>query len=48
MDVGMDGHTEFRPYDLHREVINKMKNQPIGSELGQNDHHVDGMKNVVG
>jgi hypothetical protein len=25
-----------------------MKKQPIGSELGQDDHHVDGMKNVVG
>ena len=48
MDVGIDGHSEFRPYDLHREIINKMKNQPIGSELGQDDHHVDGMKNVVG
>jgi calcineurin-like phosphoesterase family protein len=48
MDVGIDGHSEFRPYDLHREIINKMKNQPIGSELGQDDHHVDGMKNIIG
>jgi calcineurin-like phosphoesterase family protein len=48
MDVGMDGHLEFRPYDLHYEVLNPMKKQPIGSELGVDDHHVDEMKNVVG
>ncbi len=48
MDVGMDGHLEFRPYDLHHEILNPMKKQPIGSELGPDDHHVDGMKNVVG
>jgi calcineurin-like phosphoesterase family protein len=48
MDVGMDGHPEFRPYDLHREILNPMKKQPIGSELGVDDHHVDEMKNVVG
>jgi len=48
MDVGMDGHPEFRPYDLHYEILNPMKKQPIGSELGQDDHHVDEMKNVVG
>jgi hypothetical protein len=44
----MDGHPEFRPYDLHREVLNMMKKQPIGSDLGQDDHHTDGMKNVIG
>jgi len=48
MDIGMDGHPEFRPYDLHREILNPMKKQPIGSELGVDDHHVDEMKNVVG
>ncbi len=48
MDVGMDGHLEFRPYDLHREILNPMKKQPIGSELGVDDHHTDEMKNVVG
>ena len=48
MDVGMDGHLEFRPYDLHREILNPMKKQPIGSELGVDDHHVDEMKNVEG
>jgi hypothetical protein len=29
-------------------VLNPMKKQPIGSELGVDDHHVDEMKNVVG
>jgi hypothetical protein len=48
MDVGMDGHPEFRPYDLHREILNPMKKQSIGSELGVDDHHVDEMKNVIG
>jgi calcineurin-like phosphoesterase family protein len=48
MDVGMDGHPEFRPYDLHREIMNPMKKQPIGSELGDDEHHIDKLKNVVG
>jgi len=48
MDVGMDGHPEFRPYDLHREIMNPMKKQPIGSELGADEHHIDKLKNVVG
>ena len=47
MDVGMDGNPEFAPYDL-RMVINDMKNRPIGSELGVDDHHTDELKNVVG
>jgi calcineurin-like phosphoesterase family protein len=48
MDVGMDGHLEFRPYDLHREVITPMLKRPIGSELGHLDHHVDDIKGIVG
>jgi hypothetical protein len=48
MDVGMDGHPEFRPYDLHREIINPMKKVVIGSELGPLDHHTDDMKGIVG
>ena len=39
MDVGMDGHPEFRPYDLHREILNPMKKVEIGSEMGKDDHH---------
>jgi len=41
MDIGLDGHLEFRPYDLHREVINPLKRLPTGSELGALDHHID-------
>jgi calcineurin-like phosphoesterase family protein len=48
MDVGMDGHPEFRPYNLLKEIMNPMKKIPIGSELGSDDHHLDEMKNVVG
>ena len=48
IDVGVDGHPEFRPYDLYNEVIKPMKKVSIGSELGHNDHHTDTMKNIVG
>jgi calcineurin-like phosphoesterase family protein len=48
MDVGMDGHPEFRPYDLHREILNPMKKLPIGSEMGGDDHHLDDIKGIVG
>ena len=40
MDVGMDGHPEFRPYNLIREVVPLLKNRPIKSEIGE-DHHTD-------
>jgi hypothetical protein len=45
MDVGMDGSIGFKPYDL-RDLINTMKKFPIGSELGDNDHHLDNLLNV--
>ncbi len=48
MDVGMDGHPEFRPYDLRREIIPMMNKRPVGSELGAADHHMDDMKGVIG
>ena len=48
MDVGMDGCLEFRPYDLIGEIIPRLKKIPIGSEMGQMDHHTDGMENVIG
>jgi calcineurin-like phosphoesterase family protein len=48
MDVGMDGHPEFRPYNLLKEIMNPMKKIPIGSELGSDDHHLDDMQGVVG
>lgn len=48
IDCGLDGHPEFRPYDLYREIIVPMKKIPIGSELGGHDHHTDKMVGVVG
>ncbi len=48
MDIGMDGHPEFRPYDLVEECIIPLKNLPVGSELGHLDHHTDDIKGIVG
>jgi calcineurin-like phosphoesterase family protein len=48
MDVGFDGHPEFRPYDLELEVLNVMENFEIKSGLGDFDHHVNVIKNIVG
>jgi hypothetical protein len=47
MDVGMDGHPEFRPYNLMTEVIPMLIKQPISSEMGF-DHHTDDIKGIVG
>ena len=44
MDVGMDGHPEFRPYNLMREILPLMKNRPILSEM-DSDHHTDDIIN---
>lgn len=44
MDVGMDGHPEFRPYNLIREVVPLLKKRPIKSEIGE-DHHTDEIVN---
>jgi len=44
MDVGMDGHPEFRPYNLIREVVPLLKKRPIKSEIGE-DHHTDDIVN---
>jgi len=41
MDVGMDGHPEFRPCDLLKECLNPLKKLKTGSELGALDHHID-------
>ena len=40
MDVGMDGHPEFRPYHIIREVVPMLKKRPIMSEM-DGDHHTD-------
>jgi calcineurin-like phosphoesterase family protein len=47
MDIGMDGSTEFEPYNLH-EVIKMLKKRDIGSEMGSNDHHLDDIVGIVG
>ncbi len=47
MDVGMDGHPEFRPYNVIRECVPLLKNRPIQSEMSW-DHHTEEMKGVVG
>ena len=44
MDVGMDGHPEFRPYHIIREVVPMLKKRPILSEMDE-DHHTDEMIN---
>jgi calcineurin-like phosphoesterase family protein len=45
MDVGMDGHTEFRPYNVYREVVPLLRNRPKVSEIGDFDHHLDELQN---
>jgi calcineurin-like phosphoesterase family protein len=47
MDVGMDGHPEFRPYHIVDDILPIMSKQPIHSHL-EHDHHTDEMLNVVG
>jgi calcineurin-like phosphoesterase family protein len=47
MDVGMDGHPEFRPYNLKYEIIPIMEKRIIRSEIGF-DHHTDELKGIVG
>lgn len=44
MDVGMDGHPEFRPYNIIRDVVPLLNKKPIKSEM-DNDHHVDEILN---
>jgi calcineurin-like phosphoesterase family protein len=47
MDVGMDGHPEFRPYDLLREIVPIMSKREIASDMN-NDHHLDEIENKIG
>lgn len=47
MDVGMDGHPEFRPYHIVNDILPIMSKQPIHSSL-EFDHHTEEMLNVVG
>ena len=45
MDVGFDGHPEFRPYNLLREVLPLMKNREQLSDM-PNDHHLERLLNT--
>lgn len=47
IDAGIDGHLEFRPYNLMDELIPLLDKQPIHSEI-EKDHHTDEMLNVIG
>jgi calcineurin-like phosphoesterase family protein len=44
MDVGMDGHPEFRPYNVMREIVPIMDKRDARSDM-PNDHHVDRLLN---
>lgn len=41
MDIGMDGHLNFRPYDIIRECIIPLMKNEIKSGLGQLDRHIE-------
>lgn len=41
MDVGLDGHPEFRPYNIN-DCIKLLEDRPISSDFAD-DHHLDGM-----
>jgi len=44
MDVGIDGHTEFRPYNIMREIVPIMDKRDVRSDM-INDHHVERLLN---
>jgi len=44
MDVGMDGHPEFRPYNVMDEVVPLLRHREKLSEM-PNDHHLDDLVN---
>lgn len=46
MDIGIDGHPEFRPYNLRTEVLPLMESRIVCSEYDTVlDHHMDGTLN---
>lgn len=47
IDVGVDGHPQFRPYNLKREIIPLMDKRPIAYDLGEIDHHGDKTHNKI-
>jgi calcineurin-like phosphoesterase family protein len=44
MDVGMDGHPEFRPYNVYREVVPLLRHREQLSEMPA-DHHLERLLN---
>jgi calcineurin-like phosphoesterase family protein len=44
MDVGIDGHPEFRPYNVMREIVPIMDKRDVMSDM-PNDHHVERLLN---
>ena len=44
MDVGIDGHPEFRPYNIMREIVPIMEKRDVMSDM-PNDHHVERLLN---
>jgi calcineurin-like phosphoesterase family protein len=44
MDVGIDGHPEFRPYNVMREIVPIMDKRDVKSDM-LNDHHVERLLN---
>ena len=44
MDVGIDGHPEFRPYNIMREIVPIMEKRDVRSDM-LNDHHVERILN---
>jgi calcineurin-like phosphoesterase family protein len=44
MDVGIDGHPEFRPYNIMREILPIMDKRDVRSDM-LNDHHVERLLN---
>ena len=44
MDVGIDGHPEFRPYNIMREIVPIMDKRDMRSDM-PNDHHVERLLN---
>jgi calcineurin-like phosphoesterase family protein len=45
MDVGFDGHPEFRPYNLLREIVPIMNKREMLSDM-PNDHHLERLLNA--
>ena len=44
MDVGIDGHPEFRPYNIMREIVPIMDKRDMRSDM-PNDHHTERLLN---